>query len=42
MGRRGREYVEKHHATPVLADKLIQCIEQVGNDGDWDYVNSGE
>jgi len=30
MGRRGREYVEKHHAIPVLADKLIECIEEVG------------
>jgi glycosyltransferase involved in cell wall biosynthesis len=29
MGRRGREYVEKYHAIPVLAEKLIQCIEQV-------------
>jgi len=27
MGQRGREYVEKHHAIPVLARKLIQCIE---------------
>ena len=29
MGQRGRKYVEKHHAIPVLAEKLIQCIEQV-------------
>jgi len=28
MGQRGREYVEKHHAIPVLADKLIRCIEE--------------
>jgi len=28
MGRRGREYVEKYHAIPVLADKLIRCIEE--------------
>ena len=33
MGRRGREYVEKYHSIPVLADKLIECITQVGNDG---------
>ena len=26
MGHRGREYVEKHHAIPVLADKLMECI----------------
>lgn len=30
MGRRGREYVEKYHAIPVLADKLIQCIKELG------------
>ena len=30
MGRRGREYVEKYHSIPVLADKLIECIEDVG------------
>ena len=36
MGRRGREYVEKYHAIPVLADRLIEGIEQVGNDGGWD------
>jgi glycosyltransferase involved in cell wall biosynthesis len=29
MGRRGREYVEKYHSIPALADKLIACIEQV-------------
>jgi len=29
MGRRGREYVEKNYAIPVLVDKLIQCIEEV-------------
>jgi len=29
LGRRGREYVEKHHAIPVLAERLIQCIEAV-------------
>jgi glycosyltransferase involved in cell wall biosynthesis len=29
MGRRGREYVEKYHAIPVLAEKLIRCIEDV-------------
>jgi len=28
MGRRGREYVEKYHSIPVLADKLIECIEE--------------
>lgn len=33
MGRRGREYVEKYHSIPVLADKLIQCIEQVEKRG---------
>lgn len=27
MGRRGREYVEKYHAIPVLAEELIQCLE---------------
>lgn len=27
MGRRGREYVEKYHAIPVLAEKLVRCIE---------------
>jgi glycosyltransferase involved in cell wall biosynthesis len=27
MGQRGREYVEKYHAIPVLAERLIQCIE---------------
>jgi len=26
MGRRGREYVEKYHAIPVLAEKLIRCL----------------
>lgn len=29
MGRRGREYVEQYHAIPVLAEKLIQCMEEV-------------
>jgi glycosyltransferase involved in cell wall biosynthesis len=29
MGHRGREYVEKYHSIPVLADKLMACIEQV-------------
>jgi len=29
MGRRGREYVKRYHSIPVLADKLIECIEQV-------------
>lgn len=33
MGYRGREYVEEHHSIPVLADRLIECIEQVENDG---------
>jgi glycosyltransferase involved in cell wall biosynthesis len=28
MGRRGREYVEKYHSIPMLADKLIECIEE--------------
>jgi hypothetical protein len=28
-GRRGREYVEKHHAIPVLADKLEQMLGEV-------------
>jgi glycosyltransferase involved in cell wall biosynthesis len=28
MGRRGRAYVEKHHSIPVLADKLIHCLEE--------------
>ncbi len=27
MGRRGREYVEKYHAIPVLAEELIRCLE---------------
>lgn len=27
MGRRGREYVEKYHAIPLLAERLIRCIE---------------
>ena len=27
------EYVEKYHSIPVLADKLMECIEQVMNDG---------
>jgi len=29
MGRRGREYVEKHHAILVLADKLEQVLTEV-------------
>lgn len=29
MGRRGREYVEKYHDISMLAEKFIQCIEQV-------------
>jgi glycosyltransferase involved in cell wall biosynthesis len=29
MGQRGREYVEKHHAIPMLAERLIRCIEGV-------------
>lgn len=29
MGRRGREYVEKHHSIPVLADKLESCLKEV-------------
>jgi len=29
MGRRGREYVEKYHAIPVLADKLESCLKEV-------------
>lgn len=29
MGRRGREYVEKHHAIPVLAERLVQCIDEI-------------
>lgn len=33
MGRRGREYVQKYHSMPVLAEKLIQCIEQVEKRG---------
>jgi hypothetical protein len=33
MGLRGREYVEKYHSIPVLADKLMACIGQVGNEG---------
>ena len=28
MGRRGRAYVEKHHAIPVLVEKLIRCLEE--------------
>ncbi len=27
IGRRGREYVEQYHAIPLLAEKLIQCLE---------------
>lgn len=36
MGRRGREYVEKYHSIPVLADKLESCLKEVvrkGNKG---------
>jgi len=29
MGYRGREYVEEYHSIPVLADKLIECIENI-------------
>jgi len=29
MGRRGREYVEKHHAIPVLADRLEHALKKV-------------
>jgi len=29
MGRRGREYVEKYHSIPMLAERLIRCIEDV-------------
>ena len=29
MGCRGREYVEKYHAVPILADKLIQCVKGI-------------
>ena len=29
MGQRGRTYVEQHHAIPVLADRLVQCLEEV-------------
>jgi len=29
MGRRGREYVEKYHSIPVLADKLEWVLEEV-------------
>ena len=32
MGRRGREYVEQHHAIPVLADRLVRCIKDVLGD----------
>jgi len=28
MGRRGREFVEEHHAIPVLVEKLIRCLEE--------------
>ena len=27
IGKRGREYVEKNHAIPMLAERLIQCLE---------------
>jgi glycosyltransferase involved in cell wall biosynthesis len=29
MGRRGREYVEKYHAIPVLAHRLMRCLEEM-------------
>ena len=29
MGRRGREYVERYHSMPVLADKLESCLKEV-------------
>ncbi len=29
MGRRGREYVEKYHSIPVLADRLEWVLEEV-------------
>ena len=29
MGRRGREYVEKHHAIPVLADKFERVLDEL-------------
>ena len=29
MGRRGREYVEKHHAIPVLADRVEHVLKEV-------------
>jgi len=32
MGRRGRKYVEKHHAIPVLADKLERVLDEVVRD----------
>jgi len=28
MGKRGRAYVEAHHALPILARRLAQCLEQ--------------
>lgn len=29
MGRRGREYVEKYYAIPVLADRLERVLKEV-------------
>ena len=29
MGQRDKEYVEKHHAIPVLADKLERVLKEV-------------
>lgn len=29
MGLCGREYVEKYHAIPVLAERLIRCLEEM-------------
>jgi len=28
LGRRGREYVEQHHAIPVLTERLLECLEE--------------
>jgi glycosyltransferase involved in cell wall biosynthesis len=28
LGHQGRKYVELHHAIPVLAERMIQCIER--------------
>jgi len=32
MGRRGREYVEKHHAMPVLANRLEQVLKEAAGE----------